>query len=70
MTRSRREFLASTAALLAGGAPFIARRRFQLFGWSTTEYSERAIRLVQNSEQFSRLDDVDAFSRYRRDPCW
>jgi len=40
MTRSRREFLASTAALLAGGAPFIARRLFQLFGWSTAEYSD------------------------------
>ena len=49
MSTSRREFIASTAVFLAGGAPFIARRRFRLFGRSTTEYSERAIRLVRES---------------------
>ncbi|HEY7232909.1 MAG TPA: hypothetical protein VH539_02115 [Gemmatimonadaceae bacterium] len=43
MTTSRREFLASTAAILAGGAPFVARRRFQLSGWSATEYFARVL---------------------------
>jgi membrane dipeptidase len=49
MTTSRRQFIVSTAALLASGAPTIARRRFRLFAWSPTEYSERAIRLVRES---------------------
>lgn len=41
------------AALTAGvatiGAPAVLRRRFQLFAHSATEYSERAIRLVQST---------------------
>ena len=41
------------AALAAGvatiGAPAVLRRRFRLFAQSTTEYSERAIRLVQGT---------------------
>jgi membrane dipeptidase len=44
----RREFLAA-AAVVAGGAPSFARRRFTLFPWTATEYSERAIRLMRES---------------------
>ncbi len=50
---SRRAAVAALAAGVASvatvGAPAVLRRRFRLFAHSATEYSERAIRLVQGT---------------------
>jgi membrane dipeptidase len=48
---SRREALtaAAKATALLATAPFINLSRYQLFPWSGTEYSARAIKLVRES---------------------
>lgn len=48
---SRRALLEGAAAACAASlaAPFINRGRYRLFAWSETEYSARAIALVQRS---------------------
>ena len=47
---SRRAMVAAlTAGVASIGAPAVLRRRFRLFAGSATEYSERAIRLVQST---------------------
>jgi membrane dipeptidase len=47
---SRRAMVAALSAGVASlGAPAVLRRRFRLFAQSATEYSERAIRLVQGT---------------------
>ena len=47
---SRRSIIAAlTAGVATLGAPAVLRRRFRLFADSETEYSERAIRLVQST---------------------
>jgi len=50
MTMDRRDFIARCALAVASvKAPMINRRRFRIFSSSSTEYSERAIRLVRES---------------------
>src|SRR5689334_7189098 len=47
---SRRAVIAAlTTGAATIGAPAVLRRRFRLFAQSATEYSERAIRLVQST---------------------
>lgn len=55
---SRRTAIASIGAGLAGivGAPAFLKRRHQLFAHSTTEYSSRAIRLVEETVVIDMLN--------------
>ncbi len=52
----RRDFLKSAAALFA--APAILKRRFPLFGWSTTEYSARCIDLIKRATVIDMLSPI------------
>ena len=54
---SRRGFVRTAAFTGAAlmGAPAILERRYRLFAWSNTEYSERAIRLVKESTVIDML---------------
>jgi membrane dipeptidase len=52
---SRRRFLAKLGGA-ALAAPFINRGRFTLFAQSSTEFSERAVRLVRESQVIDMLD--------------
>jgi membrane dipeptidase len=63
---SRRAMVGALAAGIATiGAPAVLRRRFRLFSQSATEYSERAIRIVQGTlvvdllNQFRFADNAD-----------
>ncbi len=54
---SRRGFIQAAAGTSAAliGAPAIFDRRYRLFAWSSTDYSERAIRLVKESTVIDML---------------
>jgi membrane dipeptidase len=52
----RREFLKSTAAALA--FPAVLRGRYQVFPWSTTEYTARCIDLVKRSLVIDMLSPI------------
>ncbi|MEP6835556.1 MAG: membrane dipeptidase [Gemmatimonas sp.] len=66
---TRRTALAALGASLAGvvGAPAILRKRHQLFAYSTTEYSSRAIRLVEETVAIDMLNQF-RFSDFSENP--
>jgi membrane dipeptidase len=52
----RREFLKTTA--IAFAAPAVLRGRFQLFPWSTTEYSARCIEVMKRATVIDMLSPI------------
>ncbi|MGH7655710.1 MAG: dipeptidase, partial [Gemmatimonadaceae bacterium] len=66
---TRREALASLAAgaLAVAGAPAILRGRFRLFAESSTEYSARAVRLVERTVVIDMLNQF-RFADYAEHP--
>src|SRR5580692_3652240 len=66
---SRRDAIASVAAgaLAIAGAPAILRGRYRLFAESATEYSARAVRLVERTVVIDMLNQF-RFADYAEHP--
>jgi membrane dipeptidase len=73
MTMTRRQMVKTAAGALGGVAlgPMINRGRYQLFAWSTAEYSARTMALMERSTVLDMLAPLTidgTWQRWTRDP--